>query len=90
MKAELKTYVDDLKYGGKKAIYQDVHIKQDLLGWQKRGLSWTASGYGAKIPTEWKIMHNRKWKRVYCAIFSNCGTLYVLHGKERIIVEIER
>jgi hypothetical protein len=59
------------------------------LPWQKMGLSYTASGYGSKIPTRYMVRTiDQKWRRVYCAIFSNVGTTYVMHGKKKTIVEI--
>jgi hypothetical protein len=59
------------------------------LPWQKMGLSYTATGYGAKIPTRYMVRTvDQKWRRVYCAIFSNSGSLYVMHGKEKTLVEV--
>lgn len=52
------------------------------LEWQKRGLTYTATGYGTKIPTS-KVI---KWsdgreRRVYCDIYSNHGSCYcMIHG----------
>ena len=54
-----------------------VDAKESPLWWQERGLSYTASGYGRKIPTRYMVRLNGKWRRVYCAIFSNSGTLYI-------------
>ena len=51
--------------------------KIDLLEWQKKGLSYTSTGYGRKIPTQYKVLHENKWKRVYCCIYSNSGTFYI-------------
>lgn len=90
MKAELKTYVDDLKYGGKKAEYQELPIVECQTWWQKKGLSFTRSGYGSAIPTSYKVKHDGRLKRVYCSIFSNCGTLYIKSKGSKIIVEVER
>ena len=55
---------------------------RDPLPHHKMGLQFTASGYGGKIPTEYKIkLHgDPRWYRVYCAIYSNIGTLYILKG----------
>ena len=59
------------------------------LDWQQRGLSYTATGYGKKIPTPYMVRTiDNRWRRVYCAIYSNAGTLYVMHGKDRTIVEL--
>ena len=61
------------------------------LRWQKMGLSYTAAGYGSKIPTRYMVRTvNQKWRRVYCVIFSNIGTCYVMHGKEKTIVEVSQ
>ena len=54
------------------------------MWWQLRGLMYTATGYGSKIPTQYMVKHNNRLKRVYCRIFSNSGTLYILSGKQRI------
>lgn len=57
--------------------------------WQKQGLSQTASGFGAKMLTRWKVKHNGRLKRIYCAIWSNSGTCYIIHKGEKIIVDID-
>ena len=41
------------------------------------GLSFTASGYGRKIPARHMVLFNGRWRRVYCCIFSNSGTCYI-------------
>ncbi len=59
------------------------------LPWQKMGLSYTATGYGSKIPTRYMVRTiDQKWRRVYCAVFSNVGTTYVMHGKDKTIVDL--
>jgi hypothetical protein len=47
------------------------------LWWQAQGLSFTASGYGRRIPTSWVVQVENRWRRVYCCIFSNSGTCYI-------------
>ena len=49
------------------------------LWWQLRGLSFTSSGYGRRIPTRWmvRLPGSARWRRVYCCIYSNAGTCYV-------------
>lgn len=56
-----------------------VPAKQKMLWWQEKGLSYTASGYGRRIPTSWMIQipGSPTWRRVYCCIYSNRGTCYV-------------
>jgi hypothetical protein len=47
------------------------------------------TGYGAKIPTQYMVRTiDQTWRRVYCMIYSNSGTCYVMHGKVRTIVDI--
>ena len=64
--------------------------REDLLvketSWQKLGLSYTATGYGSKIPTQYMISLNGKMYRVYCAIFSNNGTCYIVRKGEKIVI----
>lgn len=64
-----------------------LQLKESLLPWQKLGLSYTATGYGAKIPTRFKIYVNNRWYRIYTCIFSNVGTNYIIMQDEHIIVE---
>ena len=70
-----------------KHIYLDdyEHIT-DMLWWQKRGLSQTASGYGKKLTTTKKIKYNGKWYRIYATQYSNAGTAYITVKGETIIV----
>ena len=68
--------------GIKREQIQDAKVKE--LGWQKRGLMFTASGYGDAIPTSYMIKVANRWYRVYCCIHSNSGTIYIkLNKKER-------
>lgn len=43
----------------------------------EKGLSYTASGYGKRIPTRHKVFFNDRWRRVYVCCFSNSGTAYI-------------
>lgn len=40
-------------------------------------LSLPAAGYGSRLPTRYMVQVNGKWRRVYCRIFSNSGTLFI-------------
>ena len=65
-------------------------VWRNPLPHHKAGLSYTATGYGSKIPTPYMVRTiDQKWRRVYCAIFSNVGTCYVHHGKNKTIVNFE-
>ena len=56
------------------------------------GLTWTATGYGARIPTPYMVRVNGKtWRRVYCRIYSNIGTLFIGRKYDGTqIIDIER
>lgn len=54
-----------------------VDAKEAPLWWHVRGLSYTATGYGSRIPTPYMVKFNGKWRRVYCRQYSNAGTLYI-------------
>lgn len=54
-----------------------VDAKENPLWWQERGLSYTASGYGKRIPTRYMVQLNGKWRRVYCCVYSNSGICYI-------------
>lgn len=58
-----------------------------LLWRQEKGLSFTASGYGSKIPTSRQVYYEGRWRRVYARCYSNCATLFiVLNGKQVNII----
>ena len=51
---------------------------------------YTATGYGGKIPTRYMVKHEGRWKRVYCAVYSNVGTCYIESNRKPIAtVDIE-
>lgn len=53
------------------------------LEWQKRGLQETATGYGAKLTSPYKIRFEGKLRRLYVTVFSNAGsTWFILKGKK--------
>lgn len=50
--------------------------------WQERGLSFTASGYGRRIPTRYMLAYadgptRYRWHRVYAIVAGNSGSLYI-------------
>ena len=52
--------------------------KRNPLWHHLHNLSYTASGYGKKIPTEYMVRIGPRWHRVYCIIFSNAGSVYII------------
>lgn len=61
--------------------------REKLLPWQARGLMYTRSGYGKKIPTTKQLFILNRWRRVYCDIFSNSGVCYVIINKREVNVD---
>lgn len=55
----------------------EVESKDAPLAHHKTGLSWTASGYGKRLPSRTMVRFNGKWRRVYVCCFSNSGTAYI-------------
>ena len=65
----------------------NYEIKEELLYAHKKGLMFTRTGYGSKIPTTKKIKYNNRWYRIYCQIYSNCGTCYINTKQGKIIID---
>jgi hypothetical protein len=77
--------------GAKNSLYTvEVPVKEKLLPWQRAGRQYTRSGYGSRIPTGYMVHFNDRWRRVYCVIWSNSGTLYIgkLGGSTRQIIQL--
>ena len=60
--------------------------KESELPWQRANLSYTASGYGNKIPTRYMVRFANKWRRVYVAVWSNVGTCYIGNISDGLII----
>lgn len=74
-------------------LTEGVPVERRPLAWQLQGLQFTASGYGSRIPTEYCVKWRGHWRRVYCRIYSNVGTLYIRTSEAesgRIVVQIDR
>jgi hypothetical protein len=57
---------------------QRVPTQLAVLPWQAAGRSFTATGYGRRIPTTRRIQlpGSPRWRRVYVCIVSYAGTAY--------------
>lgn len=51
--------------------------KESPLWWHGKGLSYTATGYGRKIPTRYMVRIRNRWRRVYACQLGNAGTCYI-------------
>lgn len=56
---------------------REVEFKHVPMWHHEKGLSFTASGYGRRIPSQLMVKFNSKWRRVYVCIYSNSGTAYI-------------
>ena len=86
----MQTYIQlyTIDSDGNKQAMQTIlaQHKIDELPHHKRGLSYTASGYGKKIPSIYKVFFNGRWYRVYTCVFSNIGTSYITAGGADYVV----
>ena len=58
------------------------------------GRQYTATGYGSRIPTEYRVRYRgsdgrARWRRVYVSVWSNAGTAYVRDAGERLILDLD-
>lgn len=67
-------------------VTMEVAVKESPMEFHRLGLTWTASGYGKRIPTRYLVQFNGRWRRVYSARFGNAGTAYI--GKLNAIGEV--
>ena len=56
------------------------------LWWHEKGLQQTASGYGKKLTTRYKVQYNSKMCRLYCHMYSNIGTCYIIVNKKEVFL----
>jgi len=68
-----------------------VPVKESLLPFRRL----PASGYGSRIPMEYMVKFNGRWRRVYCRIYCriypNSGSLYIRSAPDELIsVDIQR
>ena len=61
--------------------------REKLLPWQERGLMYTPTGYGTKIPTRKQLFVLNRWRRVYSDIFANSGTAYVIVNGQEVNID---
>jgi hypothetical protein len=77
----MNTQLSIVDYHSNPINYTPLETVEKPLWWQLRGLSYTSTGYGPKIPTSYMVKHNNRMKRVYCRIYSNSGSLFIINGK---------
>lgn len=68
-------------------IYTDrKELIYDPTPWQKQGLQQTATGYGAKLNTGYRIAFNGKLYRLYSTTYGNAGSTWFMAGGRKIFV----
>lgn len=75
----LHAHITHIRADGTRDTMQTVVVesKHAPLYCHHHGLMQTATGYGKRIATATMVRFNGKWRRVYCAIYSNIGTCYI-------------
>jgi len=69
------------------SIYTETtDLIDDPLPWQKQGLQQTASGYGRKLTSRYKINFEGKLYRLYVTIYSNAGSTWFRVKGRKIFV----
>lgn len=71
----------------RQTVNPSINLLERPLPHHVRGLSYTATGYGEKIPTRYMVrVYDQKWRRVYARCFSNVATLYIVHEGEKHVI----
>lgn len=67
----------------------EFSVHEATLEWQKRGLSFTATGYGSKIPTRNMVFIPKKKRcyRIYATCYSNVASFWIIVDKERYFLK---
>lgn len=82
MKAKLYTHDDNFSI--------ETEALERPLSHHISGVSFTATGYGKKIPTRFVVLYKNRWRRVYCAVFGNSGSAYIEDKDKTIFVEVSQ
>lgn len=73
--ADVKQWLDDARGRIFLGAYWEDLIDAPLW-WHEQGLQQTASGYGRRLTSRYKIDFNGKQYRLYTTIFSNAGSTW--------------
>lgn len=75
------------KAGDIEYLVYPCHRFYDPLPWHKAGLTYTATGYGKKIPTSDCIRLNGRKYRIYCTVYSSAGTCWINYMGRRVVFD---
>ena len=63
-------------------------VTHDIITTDKVPLNRSRTGYGSKIPTQYKVRDGKRFYRIYAKCYSNVAVLYYIKQKQRFTVEI--
>lgn len=69
-----------------KYLEEPYETFERVLPWQAAGLSWTATGYGMKIPSTQCVRLNGRVYRVYVTQISNAGSAWIKVKGEKLFL----
>lgn len=69
-----------------KYLQEPYEIFDRILPWQAAGLTWTATGYGKKIPSHRCVKFNGRVYRVYITQISNAGSAWIMVKGEKLFL----
>lgn len=72
----------DIQCGYISADIQDLMYAP--LWWHKQGLSQTASGYGSKLTSSYKISLDGKLRRLYSTCYGNAASVWFMLKGEKV------
>lgn len=68
------------------------YVERELIyaptQWQKAGLQQTATGYGSRLNSGYKVAYRGKIRRIYAICYSNVASFYVLIRGKRTFLGI--
>jgi hypothetical protein len=83
----LFTESDLQPWAGHFGLFADAtQLIDEPLDWQKRGLQQTATGYGAKLTSRYKINFEGKLYRLYVTQYGNAGSTWFRVRGRKIFV----
>ena len=68
------------------SLHYDLPFIECLLLMHRLGHSQTASGYGTKLTSRWKVRVEGRLRRVYITQWANAGSLWIIVGGRRVSV----
>lgn len=69
--------------------YTDPKLVLDKRTTEPRAFRGSATGYGPKIPTDYLIKYEGRWRRVYVMVYSNSGSAYIIVNGAEVFLDSE-